>query len=206
MPCVPNAFILSLVTFCLVNYCSHGFKVAYNTVPSNKRRRVCFGIPSPHSKSMAATPKTNLVVTMGRKNGKRRRTSVIQQMVLTTPENVIEEASTQKLIDHLIDECVRTSARRPIIMQFDPSAIRIWKRWRGTVFSETWTFGVKNIIFATIITIFLHKHATAARTYLEGFNILWGKLYLRYTCVNSCLSFVSCLGSYTTTGVKMISS
>eukprot|EP00590_Aulacoseira_subarctica_P006176 CAMPEP_0172420798 /NCGR_PEP_ID=MMETSP1064-20121228/7132_1 /TAXON_ID=202472 /ORGANISM="Aulacoseira subarctica , Strain CCAP 1002/5" /LENGTH=788 /DNA_ID=CAMNT_0013160915 /DNA_START=287 /DNA_END=2653 /DNA_ORIENTATION=+ len=61
-------------------------------------------------------------------------------------------------------------------MQFDPSAIRIWKRWRGTVFSETWTFGVKNIIFATIVTIFLHKNAPVARTYLEGFNILWGQL------------------------------
>lgn len=176
MPCDPKAFILGLVAFCLVSYCSHGFQVAYNAVPSSKRRRVYFGITSPNLKTTAATPKPNFMVTMGRKNGKRRRISVIQQMVLTTPENVIEEASTQKLIDQLIDECVRMSARRPIIMQFDPSAIRIWKRWRGTVFSETWTFGVKNIIFATIITIFLHKHATAARTYLEGFNILWGKL------------------------------
>jgi predicted membrane chloride channel (bestrophin family) len=43
-------------------------------------------------------------------------------MVLTTPESIIEQASTAKLLDDLIDESVRTSARRPIMMQFDPSS------------------------------------------------------------------------------------
>jgi hypothetical protein len=43
-------------------------------------------------------------------------------MVLTTPESIIEQASTQNLLDDLIDESVRTSARRPIMMQFDPSS------------------------------------------------------------------------------------
>ena len=42
-------------------------------------------------------------------------------MVLTTPESIIEQASTQKLLDNLIDESVRTSPRKPIMIQFDPS-------------------------------------------------------------------------------------
>ena len=43
-------------------------------------------------------------------------------MVLTTPESIIEQASTMKLLDDLIDESVRTTARRPFILQFDPSS------------------------------------------------------------------------------------
>ena len=43
-------------------------------------------------------------------------------MVLTTPESIIEQASTQKLLDDLIDESVRTVARKPIMLQFDPSS------------------------------------------------------------------------------------
>lgn len=59
-------------------------------------------------------------------------------MVLTTPESIIEQASTVNLLDDLINESVRTSARRPIMMQFDPSSGWIWRRWKGTVFAETW--------------------------------------------------------------------
>lgn len=65
-------------------------------------------------------------------------TSTALHMVLTTPESIIEQASTVNLLDDLINESVRTSARRPIMMQFDPSSGWIWRRWQGTVFSETW--------------------------------------------------------------------
>lgn len=182
------AFLRSLVVSCLISYSIHGFQFTSNNIHGSKSRRISFGISTPEFTSSATTRTTNhVVVDQGRI--RKRRTSVIQNMVLTTPENVIEEASTQKLIDHLIDECVRTSARRPIIMQFDPSAIRIWRRWRGTVFSETWAFGVKNIIFATIITIFLHKNAAVSRKYLEGFNILWGK----FSSLTSAWFFCFCL-------------
>jgi len=51
-----------------------------------------------------------------------RPSSTARHMVLTTPESIIEQASTQNLLDDLIDESVRTSARRPIMMQFDPSS------------------------------------------------------------------------------------
>jgi hypothetical protein len=50
------------------------------------------------------------------------RESAVLRMVLTTPEAIIEQASTRKLLDVLIDESVRTSARKPIMMQFDPSS------------------------------------------------------------------------------------
>jgi len=105
---------------------------------------------------------------------KMHSTSALR-MVLTTPESIIEEASTQKLLDDLIDESTRVSARRPIIMQFDPTAIRIWRRWRGTVFSETWPTALKNIIYASIMTKILYS-TVGAKTYLQGFNILWGQL------------------------------
>lgn len=42
---------------------------------------------------------------------------ISREMVLTTPESIIEQASTEKLLDILIDESVRTSARKPIMMQ-----------------------------------------------------------------------------------------
>lgn len=67
-----------------------------------------------------------------------RITTSQRKMVLTTPEAIFEQASTTTLLDDLIDESVRTSARRPIMMQFDPSSGWIWKRWKGTIFSETW--------------------------------------------------------------------
>jgi hypothetical protein len=51
------------------------------------------------------------------KQDQERRAATILRMVLTTPESIIEQASTEKLIDILIDESVRTSARRPIMMQ-----------------------------------------------------------------------------------------
>lgn len=54
-------------------------------------------------------------------SGTKRRTSSLY-MVLTTPIDIIEQASTVNLLDDLIDESVRTSARRPIIRQFDPSS------------------------------------------------------------------------------------
>ena len=62
----------------------------------------------------------------GRLGGRRSDGSGIgsstELNVLTTPEAIFEETSTQNLLDDLIDESVRTSARRPVMMQFDPSS------------------------------------------------------------------------------------
>lgn len=57
-----------------------------------------------------------------------RRTATVLRMVLTTPESIIEQASTEKLIDILIDESVRTSARRPIMMQVRSDWCTDWHR------------------------------------------------------------------------------
>lgn len=102
-------------------------------------------------------------------------TVMIPRMVLTTPESIIEQASTQNLLDDLIDESVRTSARGPIMMQFDPSSGWIWKRWRGTIFSETWDSCVKAMLYATAILV-VFKQFPRLKTYISGFNVLWGQL------------------------------
>jgi predicted membrane chloride channel (bestrophin family) len=96
-------------------------------------------------------------------------------MVLTTPESIIEQASTQSLLDDLIDESVRTSARRPIMMQFDPSRVLIWKRWKGTVFSEVWRQCLRNMAIACVILL-IAQLVPNLKDSLSGFSILWGQL------------------------------
>jgi hypothetical protein len=96
-------------------------------------------------------------------------------MVLTTPENVIELMSTEILLDDLIDESVRISARRPIMMQFDPSSGRIWRQWKGTVFSETWHSAVARMAYAAVV-YFVFRSNPAWKQHLQGFSILWGQL------------------------------
>ena len=58
----------------------------------------------------------------GTATGRSRGGSPTELNVLTTPEAIFEETSTQNLLDDLIDESVRTSARQPVMMQFDPSS------------------------------------------------------------------------------------
>ncbi|GAX22146.1 hypothetical protein FisN_39Lh011 [Fistulifera solaris] len=97
-------------------------------------------------------------------------------MVLNTPESIIEQASTQYLLDYLIDESVRTSARRPIMMQFDPSSGWIWKRWKGTIFSETWDSCVAKMVYACLVFVLCRTYPSTVKETLSGFHILWGQL------------------------------
>jgi hypothetical protein len=46
-------------------------------------------------------------------------------LVVSLPDSLIEEVSTQALLDKIIDEGIRTSARRPIMFQFDPSSTAV---------------------------------------------------------------------------------
>ena len=96
-------------------------------------------------------------------------------MVLSTPENIIEQASTQKLLDAILDESVRTQSRHPVMMQFNPSQGWIWRQWRGTVFSETWKSCLNNMALATLV-VFLYRSYPNLRDLLQGFSILWGQL------------------------------
>ena len=59
----------------------------------------------------------------GRNYGRQGRNDFIAlNMVFTTPASVIEQVSTKVLLDDLVDESVRQSARNPVMMQFDPSS------------------------------------------------------------------------------------
>mmetsp|Transcript_7942 Transcript_7942/g.9117 ORF Transcript_7942/g.9117 Transcript_7942/m.9117 type:complete len:629 (+) Transcript_7942:41-1927(+) len=103
-------------------------------------------------------------------------TGTALNMVFTTPSSVIEQASTDVLLDDLIDESVRTTARKTVMMQFDPSSGWIWRRWKGTVFSETWRICIINMIYAFLITFVYKLNKDAFRNGLSGFSILWGQL------------------------------
>ncbi len=103
------------------------------------------------------------------------RTSTELRMVLSTPENIIEQASTQKLLDTLLDESVRTQSRHPIMLQFNPSRKWIWRQWRGTVFSETWKSCLTNMALAMLV-VFLYRIYPGLKEHLQGFSILWGQL------------------------------
>lgn len=97
-------------------------------------------------------------------------------MVFTTPSAIIEEASTMKLLDDLIDESVRTTPRKTVMMQFNPSSGWIWKQWKGTVFSETWRTCIINMLFALFITFVYNINKQVFTKNLAGFNVLWGQL------------------------------
>lgn len=105
------------------------------------------------------------------------RSSTTQlNMVFTTPYSVIEQASTKTLLDDLIEESMRTTARFPVMMQFDPSSGWIWRRWKGTVFSETWRTFLSNMGYASIICLIFKTFNNQFLENLSGFNILWGQL------------------------------
>jgi len=106
---------------------------------------------------------------------RKSSTTTALHMVLSTPDSIIEQASTQKLLDTLLDESVRTQSRQPIMMQFNPKRTWIWRQWRGTVFSETWKSGLLNMALATFV-VFLYGLYPSLKDNLQGFSILWGQL------------------------------
>ena len=60
---------------------------------------------------------------------------------------LMEQTSTKEILDGIIDDCLRTSGRRPIMIQFEPSSKAIWSHYRGTVFAETWKSCVQGILW-----------------------------------------------------------
>lgn len=166
-----------LGTFSLV--CSFGCKPRWflssytNCVPNqpymDRRRGICHQ----HPKLDVLHHREKLDIS--RLSNRPQPTLTSLGMVLTTPESIIEEASTQNLLDDLIDESVRTSARRPIMMQFEPSSGWIWRRWKGTVFSETWPSVIRNMCLAVCVA-FVYNRAPNFKNALSGFSILWGQL------------------------------
>lgn len=84
-------------------------------------------------------------------------------------------AGTQQIIDNILDECTRFSARRPIMVQFDPEARSIWRHWRGTVLAETWKSAAKHAIWGIMVYVLLRKYSHV-QGWLQGFERVWGEL------------------------------
>ncbi|GFH58060.1 hypothetical protein CTEN210_14536 [Chaetoceros tenuissimus] len=152
-------------------------------IHKSKNVNVCAFVPTsiiPTTPSSSSTSNLfrdqNRQQIKSRASTRQRFTSSALKMVLTTPAAVIEQASTKILLDDLIDESVRTQARSPIMMQFDPSSGWIWRRWKGTVFSETWRTFIRNMIYASVVCVIFKCYKTQFLQNLSGFNILWGQL------------------------------
>jgi predicted membrane chloride channel (bestrophin family) len=124
--------------------------------------------------SVASTTTTIALHRQGRR-GSSILSSPTRLQVLSTPDTIIEQASTQKLLDTLLDESVRTQSRQPVMLQFSPKRGWIWRQWRGTVFSETWKSGLTNMALATLV-VFLYRLYPNLKDLLQGFSILWGQL------------------------------
>ena len=57
-----------------------------------------------------------------------------------------------------------------------PPLIQRWKRWRGTVFSETWPSVVRNMCLALCVSLLHTLCPGFINRTLSGFDILWGQL------------------------------
>ena len=82
-------------------------------------------------------------------------------MLTSSPTPAQQEAeqsksSTKQIIDSILDECLRYSARRPIMIQFDPASRAIWRHWRGTVVAETYKPAAKMALWAVAVYVLFH--------------------------------------------------
>jgi Bestrophin, RFP-TM, chloride channel len=105
------------------------------------------------------------------------RPTTRRNMVFTTqPESEeLERFSTITMLDQILDDCLRTSARRPIMVQFNPSARFIWRQWKGTVFAETWKSGARHVVWAIGVYFVFWRYPHVKHSF-SGFNTLWGQL------------------------------
>lgn len=120
-------------------------------------------------------------------------------MVFELDESRVEKITTQDLLDRILDESLRTSARRPIMKQFDPSSKAIWRHWGGTVLSETWKSALKQGIWAACV-YFLFQRFHGLRTTFAGSDQLFGQVLAittftlsffvneAYSCWRTCLN------------------
>lgn len=97
-------------------------------------------------------------------------------MVFTAPEeSVLEQLSTLEKLDSILDECLRFSARRPIMVQFNPSSKFIWRQWKGTVFAETWKSVARMALWASFV-YFVFLEFPFVKQAFTGFNSPWAQL------------------------------
>lgn len=108
----------------------------------------------------------------------RRGDSVRRDMVFYVPEDapILREKSTRSVLDDILDESTRISARFPIMRQFDPSSKAIWRHWRGTCLSATWRTALKQALWASAVYL-IGRQAQCAGVVglLKGFGTIWGQ-------------------------------
>ena len=107
-------------------------------------------------------------------------------------------ASTQFIIDKILDECLRYSARNPIMRQFDPNR-SMWRRWKGTVVAETWKSAARRVVWTCAVYLLLRKHPEISSS-LDGTQRIWTELIAivtftltffvneAYSCWRNCLN------------------
>jgi len=165
-----------------------------------------------HTSTAFSPPLTPLSLLTSNSSRRKSTATSSLQMVFDLPassllDNIEQEqksqrsssaVGTQQIIDSILDECTRFSARKPIMVQFDPEAKSIWRHWRGTVVAETWKSAAKHAIWAVAIYTLFRKYPQI-QIWLQGFERVWGELLAvttftltffvneAYTCWRKCL-------------------
>lgn len=101
---------------------NHHYNDIFISSSSSSNRRRKFSIDKLNRLQERVGLKRNINSRIHSNHEKQWLLSTSLQMVFTTPSSIIEQASTIKLLDDLIDESVRTVARKTVMMQFDPSS------------------------------------------------------------------------------------
>ena len=82
----------------------------------------------------------------------------------------------KKLLNDLIDESVRTVARKPIMLQFDSSGTFLWRQWTGTVVSVTWVSCVRNMVYVTAVFFLFRLMPQLLKGNLQGSRHCFARL------------------------------
>jgi hypothetical protein len=120
-------------------------------------------------------------------------------MVFDLDADRVEKITTQDLLDRILDESLRTSARRPIMKQYDPASRAIWRHWGGTVLSDTWKSALKQGLWAAAV-YFLFQKYQGVKLGFADFDRIWSQILAittftltffvneAYSCWRSCLN------------------
>uniref|UniRef100_A0A7S3P3A4 Uncharacterized protein n=1 Tax=Amphora coffeiformis TaxID=265554 RepID=A0A7S3P3A4_9STRA len=151
--------------------------------PSNRAGLFPFRQEPPHNNHHVLSDGTTMRTTsrecwqLGRRKHRHgsKTTTRLPMVFDSLPPEIMEQISTQDVLDRILDESLRTSARKPIMIQFDPSSRAIWRHWRGTVFQETWRSAIRHAVWAAIV-YFLFVRCPRVKSVFGGFNIIWAQI------------------------------
>lgn len=104
-----------------------------------------------------------------------RETSRLWMVFDSISPEMMEKISTQDVLDRILDESLRTSARRPIMIQFDPSSRAIWRHWKGTVFQETWQSALRHALWAVVVYALFQQYPRIQSAF-AGFHVIWAQI------------------------------